>query len=382
MLNFTYENPTKIVFGRNKVVDLKELVPAQAKVMITYGGNSAERSGLLDEVRSVIGERIVSEFGGITANPKFERLIEALPIIKEQHVDFLLAVGGGSVIDGTKFIAAAAMLPANQDPWTLLSEHAKIEAALPLGTILTLPATGSEMNGNAVVSRLSTGQKLDMHGILLYPLFSILDPEYTFSLPPRQIANGIVDSFVHVAEQYLTYPVKADISDRFAESVIAVLLEQGPQTFKNPHDYESRANFMWAATMALNGLIAAGVPEDWATHYIGHQITALKGIDHGRTLAAILPSLLRYDQKNKQEKILQLGNRVLGTTTVEDTIKAIENFFLSLDVPVSLKAYDFTAADVEAVIHTLQISGLTALGEKKQFGLDDVRAILEMAMKA
>lgn len=382
MLNFTYENPTKIVFGRNKVVDLKELVPAQAKVMITYGGNSAERSGLLDEVRSVIGERIVSEFGGITANPKFERLIEALPIIKEQHVDFLLAVGGGSVIDGTKFIAAAAMLPANQDPWTLLSEHAKIEVALPLGTILTLPATGSEMNGNAVVSRLSTGQKLDMHGILLYPRFSILDPEYTFSLPPRQIANGIVDSFVHVAEQYLTYPVKADISDRFAESVIAVLLEQGPQTFKNPHDYESRANFMWAATMALNGLIAAGVPEDWATHYIGHQITALKGIDHGRTLAAILPSLLRYDQKNKQEKILQLGNRVLGTTTVEDTIKAIENFFLSLDVPVSLKAYDFTAADVEAVIHTLQISGLTALGEKKQFGLDDVRAILEMAMKA
>lgn len=382
MLNFTYENPTKIVFGRNKVVDLKELVPAQAKVMITYGGNSAERSGLLDEVRSVIGERIVSEFGGITANPKFERLIEALPIIKEQHVDFLLAVGGGSVIDGTKFIAAAAMLPASQDPWTLLSEHAKIEAALPLGTILTLPATGSEMNGNAVVSRLSTGQKLDMHGILLYPRFSILDPEYTFSLPPRQIANGIVDSFVHVAEQYLTYPVKADISDRFAESVIAVLLEQGPQTFKNPHDYESRANFMWAATMALNGLIAAGVPEDWATHYIGHQITALKGIDHGRTLAAILPSLLRYDQKNKQEKILQLGNRVLGTTTVEDTIKAIENFFLSLDVPVSLKAYDFTAADVEAVIHTLQISGLTALGEKKQFGLDDVRAILEMAMKA
>ena len=382
MLNFTYENPTKIVFGRNKVVDLKELVPAQAKVMITYGGNSAERSGLIDEVRSVIGERIVSEFGGITANPKFERLIEALPIIKEQHVDFLLAVGGGSVIDGTKFIAAAAMLPANQDPWTLLSEHAKIESALPLGTILTLPATGSEMNGNAVVSRLSTGQKLDMHGILLYPRFSILDPEYTFSLPPRQIANGIVDSFVHVAEQYLTYPVKADISDRFAESVIAVLLEQGPQTFKNPHDYESRANFMWAATMALNGLIAAGVPEDWATHYIGHQITALKGIDHGRTLAAILPSLLRYDQKNKQEKILQLGNRVLGTTTVEDTIKAIENFFLSLDVPVSLKAYEFTVADVEAVIHTLQISGLTALGEKKQFGLDDVRAILEMAMKA
>ena len=382
MLNFTYENPTKIVFGRNKVVDLKELVPAQAKVMITYGGNSAERSGLLDEVRSVIGERIVSEFGGITANPKFERLIEALPIIKEQHVDFLLAVGGGSVIDGTKFIATAAMLPAYQDPWTLLSEHAKIEAALPLGTILTLPATGSEMNGNAVVSRLSTGQKLDMHGILLYPRFSILDPEYTFSLPPRQIANGIVDSFVHVAEQYLTYPVKADISDRFAESVIAVLLEQGPQTFKNPHDYESRANFMWAATMALNGLIAAGVPEDWATHYIGHQITALKGIDHGRTLAAILPSLLRYDQKNKQEKILQLGNRVLGTTTVEDTIKAIENFFLSLDVPVSLKAYEFTVADVEAVIHTLQISGLTALGEKKQFGLDDVRAILEMAMKA
>ena len=221
-----------------------------------------------------------------------------------------------------------------------------------------------------------------MHGILLYPRFSILDPEYTFSLPPRQIANGIVDSFVHVAEQYLTYPVKADISDRFAESVIAVLLEQGPQTFKNPHDYESRANFMWAATMALNGLIAAGVPEDWATHYIGHQITALKGIDHGRTLAAILPSLLRYDQKNKQEKILQLGNRVLGTTTVEDTIKAIENFFLSLDVPVSLKAYEFTVADVEAVIHTLQISGLTALGEKKQFGLDDVRAILEMAMKA
>ena len=217
---------------------------------------------------------------------------------------------------------------------------------------------------------------------MLYPRFSILDPEYTFSLPLRQIANGIVDSFVHVAEQYLTYPAKADISDRFAESVIAVLLERGRQTFKNPHDYESRANFMWAATMALNGLIAAGVPEDWATHYIGHQITALKGIDHGRTLAAILPSLLRYDQKNKQEKILQLGNRVLGTTTVEDTIKAIENFFLSLDVPVSLKAYDFTAADVEAVIHTLQISGLTALGEKKQFGLDDVRAILEMAMKA
>ncbi len=275
MQNFTFHNPTKILFGEGQIAQIGAEIPAQARVLITYGGGSIKKNGTLGDVRTALAGRKVFEFGGIEPNPTYETLMQAVALARTEAIDFLLAVGGGSVIDGTKFISAA--IPFAGDPWDILSKRARIETAVPFGSVLTLPATGSEMNSGAVITRKASVDKLAFMNPLLYPQFSVLDPVKTYSLPPRQVANGIVDAFVHVIEQYLTYPAGGAVQDRFAEGLLLTLIEEGPKALASPENYEVRANIMWCATLALNGLISTGVPQDWTTHMIGHELTVLHG---------------------------------------------------------------------------------------------------------
>ena len=291
MQNFTFQNPTKILFGKDRIQDLAQEIPAGQRVLVTYGGGSVLRNGTLPEVREALKHAALTEFGGIEPNPTFETLMKAVKLARETGTQFILAVGGGSVIDGTKFIAAAIPFP-GEDPWDLVIRKAPVKAALPFGTVLTLPATGSEMNSGAVITRSEIGAKLAFGSPLLFPRFSVLDPTKTYTLPPRQIANGIVDTFVHVMEQYLTYPADAPMQDRFSDGILRTILEVGPVTLQEPERYEPRAAFVWAATLGLNGLIGAGVPQDWATHMIGHELTAKFGIDHAQSQAVVLPALL------------------------------------------------------------------------------------------
>jgi NADP-dependent alcohol dehydrogenase len=310
MQNFIFHNPTRILFGEGQIASIGREIPVGARVLITYGGGSVEKTGTLAEVKAALEGVELLEFGGIEPNPTYETLMQAVALARREGVDFLLAVGGGSVIDGTKFIAAA--IPFDGEPWDILAKQAPITAAVPFGTVLTLPATGSEMNSYSVVTRAATRDKLAFGHPLVYPRFSVLDPTKTYTLPPRQVANGVVDAFAHIAEQYLTYPVDAKVQDRFAEGLLLTLIEEGPKALAEPENYGVRANIMWTATLALNGLIGVGVPHDWSTHMVGHEITALHGLDHAQTLAIVLPAMLRIRRLDKRAKLLQYAERVWG----------------------------------------------------------------------
>lgn len=385
MKNFEFHNPTRIVFGLDAVAKLSTLVPPDARVLILYGGASAEKTGTLAEVRAALGQRSVQEFGGIEPNPSYETLMRAVAVVRAEQRDFLLAVGGGSVIDGTKFVAAAALYAG--EPWEIAERGgANVQRALPFGTVLTLPATGSEMNSGGVVTKKATHDKLSFRNPLLYPQFSVLDPSKTFTLPATQVANGLVDAFVHTTEQYLTYPVQAKVQDRFAEGLLQTLVEIAPQAVASPDDYATRANLMWTATLALNGLIGAGVPQDWATHMIGHELTALYDIDHARTLALVLPALLDVQREQKRGKLLQYGERVWNITQGSDderidaAIARTRAFFEGLGIPTRLSAYQLGQEAVEAVLKQLEAHGMTALGEHRDIDLARSRRILEAAL--
>ena len=291
MNNFEFHNPTRILFGAKQIAAISREIPAEARILVTYGGGSVTKNGVLSQVRQALAGRAFWEFGGIEPNPTYETLSEALVLARQHNIDFLLALGGGSVIDGTKFIAAALRFPG--EAWDFVQQHgAGIQDAVALGCVLTLPATGSEMNCGAVISRKSSGEKLAFKTPHVQPRFSVLDPTVCYSLPTKQTANGVVDAFVHIAEQYLTYPVDAKVQDRFAEGLLLTLIEEGPKLLLEPENYAVRANVMWSATMALNGLIGSGVPQDWSTHMLGHELTAMHGLDHGQTLAIVLPAML------------------------------------------------------------------------------------------
>lgn len=384
MLNFNFQNPTKILFGRGRIADLAKEVPPEARVLITFGGGSVERFGTLAEVRAALAGRTVFEFGGIEPNPTYETLMQAVELARREGIDFLLAVGGGSVIDGTKFIAAA--VPFEGEPWDILAKRARVGAALPLGTVLTLPATGSEMNSGAVITRRATHDKLAFSNAKLFPRFSVLDPEKTFTLPPRQVANGVVDAFVHVMEQYLTVPADGKVQDRFAEGLLLTLIEEGPRALAEPDDYEVRANVMWAATLALNGLIGAGVPQDWATHMLGHELTALHGLDHAQTLAVVLPAMLEHRRAAKREKLLQYSARVWGLAAgdederIDAAIARTREFFESMGVRTRLTDYGIGADAVPALVEQLSRHGMIALGEDKALDPEGSRAVFELAL--
>lgn len=384
MWNFTYHNPVKIVFGRGAIAELANLVPQEHKVMMTYGGGSIKRNGVYDQVMAALKGRALIEFGGIEPNPRYETLMRAVAQVKAEGIGFLLAVGGGSVLDGTKFIAAAAEYTGD-DPWDILAREAPVAAALPLGAVLTLPATGSEMNGNAVISRESTREKLSFSSPLVYPRFSILDPETTYSLSARQVANGIVDTFVHVAEQYLTYSVNAPLQDRQAEAILLTLIEEAPKVKANPQDYDVRANLMWCATQALNGLIGCGVPQDWATHTIGHELTAFFGLDHGQTLAIVLPAVLKHQRARKAGKLIQYAQRVWGIeglddeATIDAAIAKTEEFFRSVGNPTRLSDYGIRLADCQPIVERFKERGWT-FGEHKAIGAQQVGEILALCV--
>ena len=390
MLNFDYQNPTRIIFGQGSTSKLSRSVPPKARVLVLYGGGSVRRNGTLDDVLAALqqdGERHVAEFSGIEPNPTFETLMRAVQQVREEQIDFLLAVGGGSVIDGTKFVAAAARLPASEDAWSILESRGRvIKDALPFGAVLTLPATGSEMNAGGVVTRAATHDKISFSSRLLYPQFSILDPVRTYTLPTRQVANGVVDAFVHTMEQYLTYPVDARVQDRFAEGLLRTLVEIGPDAVAKPEDYDTRANLVWSATMALNGLIGAGVPQDWATHMIGHELTALHGIDHGRTLAIVLPAVMEVRREAKRDKLLQYAERVWdirdgdADARIDAAIARTRAFFESLGVPTRLGDYQLGADAIDPLVAALEKHGMTQLGEKQDITPDVSRQILQAAL--
>jgi len=374
MLNFIFHNPTKIIFGKNQISELANEIPKNKRILLTYGHGSIKNNGIYAQVKHALKDYTVFEFGGIDPNPKYEQLLEALPIIKQNQIDFLLAVGGGSVIDGTKFIAAAANF--SGDTWEIVkNDPSPIDSALPFGCVLTLPATGSEMNCGSVVSKKTSPDKLAFGHDLLYPQFSILDPTTTFSLPPKQIANGIVDTFVHTTEQYLTYPVNAALQDRTAEGILLTLIEEAPKAFANPNNYEVRANLMWCATCALNDFIGLGVPSDWATHRLGHEITARFGLDHAETLAIILPSLLNVKREQKRAKLLQYGERVWGITQGSDdekidlAIAKTREFFISTGIKTKLSDYGIDASQIPELIKQLESHNLIALGEHQDINL-------------
>jgi NADP-dependent alcohol dehydrogenase len=382
MNNFQYYNPVKIIFGKGQIAQLPKQIAANAKIMLTYGGGSIFKNGVYDQVKAALSGYDIVEFGGIEPNPTFETLMKAVAIARTEKIDFLLSVGGGSVLDGTKFIAAA--VPYNGDEWELVAKKAKHATALPIGAVLTLPATGSEMNYYAVISRQATQEKYGMGNPLLYPKFSILDPETTFSLPPRQIANGIADAFTHVMEQYMTYPVRATTQDRMAEAVLLTLIEEGPKMMENPTDYDAAANVMWAATMALNGLLAAGVPTDWATHQIGHELTALHGIDHARTLATVLPHLLEIKKDTKREKLIQYAQHVWQLSGSDDALVAgaiqkTIDFYESLGIPTKATAYDIGLDTVQKVVQRFEARGMN-FGERADITPAVVGQILERSL--
>ncbi|SQI45238.1 Alcohol dehydrogenase YqhD [Serratia plymuthica] len=320
MQNFILHTPTKILFGQDQIAGLAQQIPADARILITYGGGSVKKNGVLDQVYAALAGRNVQEFSGIEPNPTYETLMKAVEVVRAENIDFLLAVGGGSVVDGTKFIAAAAHYQADSDPWHILKTvGSQITGAVPMGCVLTLPATGSESNSGAVITRKSSGDKQHFFSPHVQPLFAVLDPVVTYSLPPRQIANGVVDAFVHTIEQYLTYPVNAKVQDRFAEGLLLTLLEDGPRALAEPENYGVRANVMWSATMALNGLIGAGVPQDWATHMLGHELTAMHDLDHAQTLAIVLPALLIEKKAQKRENCCNTLNAFGACATAAKT---------------------------------------------------------------
>lgn len=385
MNQFNFYNPTKIIFGRDRFNELDHLVPKDAKVLVLYGGGSVKKFGTLDRVLAALPNREILEFGGIEANPRYETLMKAVDLVRAEKIDFLLAVGGGSVIDGTKFIALASYYEG--DGLDLLRDRsitANLKQALPLAAVLTLAATGSEMNRGGVVS--SPIGKLGFGNDLVFPKFSLVDPSLTFTLPETQVANGVVDTFVHVMEQYMTYPAEGRFQDRTSEGILKTLIEIGRATIDNPTDYDLRANLVWCATMGLNGLIGAGVPQDWATHRIGHELTALFGIDHAKTLAIIMPSLWNIMRETKREKLLQYGERVLNITTgseenrIDQIIETTRQFFESLGIKTRLSDYGIGADQIDSILAALESHHMTSLGERGEITLEISRKILEGAL--
>ncbi|TDO98404.1 iron-containing alcohol dehydrogenase [Flavobacterium sp. 245] len=384
MLNFELYNPTNLIFGKGQIEKLSTLVPKGAKILLAYGGGSIFKNGVYDQVIANLKGFEIVEFSGIEPNPRFETLMKAVEVIKAEKIDFILAVGGGSVIDGVKFISAAVNFEGN--PIDILQKRILIkENAIPFGTVLTLPATGSEMNSGSVVTIDATQEKLAFGGSALFPKFSICDPTVIASLPKRQIQNGVVDAYTHVMEQYLTYPHEGFLQDRIAEGILQTLIQVGPGVVENPTDYTLASNFMWSCTMALNGLIQKGVPQDWATHMIGHELTALYGIDHARTLAIIGPSLYKVMFETKKGKLAQYGRRIFNLSGSDDEVakEAINKtvqFFHTMGMDTKLSQYtDDYSKTADFIVNRFDERGWKGLGENQLVTLDKVKSIVELS---
>lgn len=382
MKNFSFANPVKIIFGKDTIKEIANEIPKESKVLVTYGGGSIKKNGVFDQVSNALSGYEWYEFAGIEPNPHYETCMKAAELIKEKGVSFVLAVGGGSVIDATKFIVMAACFDEG-DPWLVMERKATAKKALPFGSVLTLAATGSEMNSGAVITKAATQEKLSFASPLVFPKFSVLDPTTTYTLPPKQTSNGIVDTFVHVTEQYLTYS-KEDtlLQDYMAEAILKTLIIEGPKALKDPDSYDVRANLMWASTWGLNGWIAKGADEDWATHMIGHEITAFYGIDHAQTLAIVLSGVMEVLREQKAKKLIRMGKEVFeineksNDAAIAKTIKAVEDFFESLGTKTHLSDYGLGNEAIEKITKRLNDRGWK-LGECQNITGDVVKKILE-----
>lgn len=384
MNNFEFYCPTKIVFGKGTIASLPQLIDKSKKILITYGGGSIKQNGVYEQVKNALEGYNILEFGGIEPNPKYETLMKAVEIVKREGVDFLLAVGGGSTLDGTKFIAAASKYFGERDAYDyFMVEQNPVLDAVPLTDVITLPATGSEMNCGGVISRISTDEKLAFGGAPLYPKFSVIDPQVTYSLPVRQTINGIVDTFVHVMEQYCTYDVNSPLQDDWALGILRTLIKEAPKVLANPEDYDARANIFWCATCGLNYWISVGVPQDWATHNIGHELTAFYGIDHGQSLAIIEPRLLRNQKVSKAKKLAKLAREVFCVNEPVDlkaadiAIDKIEAFFNSIGMKTKLSDYEIDANEAAERIRERFASRHTVLGEKGAINSDTAYDIVK-----
>lgn len=383
MLNFIFQNPTKVIFGRDAISRISGEVPRDARVMVVCGAQSARKYGVLDEVLAALAGFDITEFGGIGPNPEYDTLACGITLAREKKIGFLLAIGGGSVIDGTKFMAAA--IPFSGEPYLLLENKGDaIRRALPLGAVLTLSASGSEMNNRAIISRRAVNWKRAIMNDFLFPRFAVLDPTKTFTLPPVEIGNGVVDTFVHVLEQYLTYPVQGKVQDRLAEGLLLSLIEEGPKALAEPENYDVRANLMWASTLALNGLIGAGVPQDWAAHRAGYELTVLYGLAHAQTLAVLVPAMLKVRSAGKKQKLLQYGERVWGVSSgteasrINAAIDRTRVFFETMGLPTRLEDYGIKKVDADRVVELLAEHGLTQMGESGDVTPDTIREILAL----
>ncbi|MDD6209194.1 MAG: iron-containing alcohol dehydrogenase [Bacteroidales bacterium] len=383
MNNFEFYNPVKIIFGKGTIAKLREQLPRNARILMVYGGGSIHRNGIYKQVTDALNGFQYGEFSGIEPNPHYETCMKAVDKVHKEGFDFLLAVGGGSVIDATKFIAAAALC--DGEPWDFFIRKKPVEKALPLGVILTLPATGSEMNERSIISRVETNQKLGLHSQKLYPKFSILDPETSYSLPKRQIANGVVDAFIHVVEQYLTYPVDSPVQDYYAEGLMRTLIDEGRKVLLYPNDYNVRANLMWAATNALNGLIGCGVPQDWSSHRMGYGLTTEYGMDHAQTLAIILPGVMEFKKKEKEQKILRMGNVLFNIhegsvdERIARTIGEVERFFRHMGLKTRLSEVGLGEEAIEAVAMPIE-KMQWKLGENENITAEEARKILRLRL--
>lgn len=381
MNNFVFQNPTKLIFGKGQIARLSKELPKGKKILVTFGGGSVKRNGVYEQVVKALEGFDYLEFWGIEPNPKVETLRKAVELCKNEGVEFILAVGGGSTLDGTKLIAAASVI--EQDAWELVLNPKLYGGTLPFASVMTLPATGSEMNRGAVISNLATGEKYSFYNT--YPVFSILDPETTFSLPPFQVACGLADTFVHVMEQYLTATGISPLMDRWAEGIVQTVVEVAPKVRANQHDYDAMATFMLSATMGLNGFVSMGVPQDWATHMIGHEITALTGTTHGQTLVIVLPAVMNVMREQKGDKIVQFGERVWGITEgskeerIDKTILAVEEFFRSLGLAVRLSEIGADEKIVEEIVRRFEERG-TLLGENSNIDYKLVAEILRQRL--
>ncbi|BBH54505.1 iron-containing alcohol dehydrogenase [Fluviispira sanaruensis] len=386
MDNFQLFNPVNVIFGKNTIGELPNLLKDKSNILFAFGGGSIKKNGVYQQIRSALANKNIIEFSGIEANPDYDTLIKAVELCKNESVDFILAVGGGSVIDGCKFIAHAAKFK-GKNAWDILCGK-EVKDALPLGCVLTLSATGSEMNTFSVISKRSTKEKRAFSSTLSFPKFSILDPTFSLSLPERQIINGIIDPYVHVTEQYLTYNVNAPLQTRQSEAILLTLIEEGPKALKNLENYEMRANLMWCATNALNGTIGKGVPQDWATHEIGHELTAQFGLDHAQTLAVILPAVLKHEFENKKKRLAHYGTKVFAIKGDSDSkiakqaIEKTEKFFRSLGAKTRLSEYKITKKSLKAIPEqVMKVTGGKKLGEHGNIGAKEIGKILDLAFE-
>lgn len=381
MNNFIFQNPTKLVFGKGEIARLPKLIEKGRKILMTYGGGSIKKNGVYNQVMTALEGYDIIEFGGIEANPDYSTLMKAVEICKTQNIDFILAVGGGSIIDGTKFIATAAKFE-GEDAWDILSKKSRLPKPMDFASVLTLPATASEMNNGAVISRRDRQEKLAFHNPEGYPKFSILDPDVVLTLPAKQISNGIVDIYAHTLEQYLTTCLDTKVMDRWAESLLLTLIDEAPELLSGNPSYDSRANFMLTATMGLNGFISMGVDEDWATHMIGHELTALCGLDHGETLAIVHPGVMDIMRKEKHGKLLQYARRVWNITNedeeqaIDKAIERTENFFRSIGKKTRLSEYGIGDDVIETIVERFKQRGWN-VGEHGIVTPEKTRLILE-----